>query len=306
MDHPWGFGVIRTIGHTDLGLDCSGDSHVNYIAPTNYLKTARSSHGATYVDAGISSPRGTIEIAARPEQTRASLTLHRDRITIEAIARTKSDPSFSVCHSLAWTVPPYSLSYGQSFFSNPLASKSTFTARRPFRDSVLIGRLKFENFQPSINLFVDSEFAKGRLQLNWARQRIACQFGFPNAFLCFSLARTKLFKVGGFAELERIRFGASGTTRSLRVFANAANDAGSLSGFYERTPTKTKATIAGSTTYSGTGLALKYDTPDLITSSVKFFAKKIDITIASTVRFGGETVWETVRYGIDVDFLGDD
>jgi hypothetical protein len=306
MWDKWGFGAIRNIGHTDLSLNPPSDSRICYIARTNHLKATRSAEGTTFVDAWIRRPIGTIEVAGGPDKTIATMVLTDPRIKLQVTARTKSSPSVAVSHSFEKPLCGFSFFSEETVHSNPFQIQLKLACLRRIKECNYYGKLAVDFLSPMFVFFADHEFMQSKLSVNLKNQKIALSFGDPTAFFCCSISRLKPVKIGGFASSDFGSIGARATARkTLRLIGNFNGNGLSLSCLYDRTPLNQSLTIAGRAPVKGTDLACKYEVPDLITFSVAV-GKKIRITLAGVVRIGGECLTETVRYGLDASFIGDD
>jgi hypothetical protein len=306
MRRPRGFQIIRGIGRRDLSLDTTGDSSISYIARTNYLKATRSADAATYVDAHIARPIGTIDIAARPDQTIATMNLTDPYIKMEVTARTKSAPSVTIHHSFDKSFRSFSALSEISVQSNPFRTTMAVTASQRLGNFHCFGRLALRSIRPTLDFFVDHEFAQGWLRFS-PNSKLSLSLGDPSSFFCCSATRMKPFKVGGFARADRYSLGAIATARkALTIIAVYNHQKFSLAGLYDRTLLNQKFVFGFRTQIHGIELGVKFETPDRLTALVTVRVPDIHVTLVEIGKVGGKDLFETVRYGIDASFLRDD
>jgi hypothetical protein len=306
MRRDWGFPVIRGIGRRDLSLDTTGDSSICYVARTNYLRGIRSADAATYLDAHISRPIGTIDIAARPDQTVATMNITDPYIKMEVTARTKAAPSVTVHHSFEKVVPFFCALTEISVRSNPFQTDIAVTASRRRPTFSYLSRFSLRSIRPTLDFFIDHEFAQAWLRLS-ANSKFSMSLGDPSSFFCWSASLTKPFKVGGFATADRCSLGAIATARkALTVITAFDHQKFAFAGLYDRTLLHQKFVVSFRTQINGIELGVKFATPDRLTAMMTVRVPDIHVTLVGIAKVGGKDLVETVRYGIDVSFLGDD
>jgi hypothetical protein len=163
-----------------------------------------------------------------------------------------------------------------------------------------------ETLLPDFHLFAGSEYLKASASISESKRKFVFWGGQPSSFLGLSVNQNRVFKVGGFADFDWCTFGAVGSPHSLKVRGNLRMPLFSLSALYGTKRSKQNVAVAGRTKFTGGGFDWKLESPGLMTIAFLAEAKQIEITIKALLKFNGDALFETLRYGIEVNLLGSD
>jgi hypothetical protein len=302
---PWGFDAIRLIGNKELSLECTGDSQINYVGPTNYLRGTRSAAGQTYVEAYALGTLGSVLISARPEDTAVTVIPSDQLMKVAFTVRTRSPSSLRWYRYYGWNLGSSIFKIDATFCVGPLAVESRYLLIRPLGSVSIATRVCPENLHPDVHLFAGSDFLKTSLHFSETQRKIIGYIGQPSSFLAFSLNQAHVFRVGGFADFDYCTFGAQASADKLKLRGNARFPLFSISAFYYMKSWKHSLKLAGQTQFTGGGFDWKFETPGLFTLAFTADVKRILITIQGLLSLSGDALFKTLRYGIKVTLLGD-